>query len=211
MDGVSAQFSADYDPKLRARLWCEPREAAEILLVTDEEGFTGFLQSERAQHAPAVRLAQAWPSLPLEERRAHLPLAERAIEREVRALMRAIFWSDPNAQTADLGGRRGKAFWRRPRLAVSPDDSIGTLIFDSPAHKARMEQLWAHVAPHFAASVAVDPFDLHPSAAHWMSCGGAYFVQLSHPTLHEHLEARLLLRDWLRARGVELDDLERTL
>lgn len=71
----------------------------------------------------------------------------------------------------------------------------------------RIRALWPHLSAPFTLLVAGQKANFHSAGLHWMRFRGAYLVEFEQPNAHEHLEARLLLRE----HGVELDVLEREL
>jgi len=205
-----ASRKADFDP-IGVSYWANSQEAASLLASLDAEQFALYLEIQKADPNSVYGLSSRWHEMTFAQKHAMLPLVEQEIERELLPLMRAIVWSDSSfSNGAPLQSARGlqKPFWRRPRLWVEPDSAeIGDVMALDERLKRRIRALWPHLHAYFAPLVS-NKTDIHPAISHWMRYRGAYIVEWQQPNAHEHLEARLLLRDFLAKRGVSLDILE---
>ena len=217
LDGHRGRFfashKADYDPNPQP-YWAESEAAGKVLSSLDADEFARNLELQKAEPFSVYGLSSRWPEMTFAEKHALLPPIEREIERELLPLMRAVVWSDASfSNGAPLQNPRElqKPFWRRPRFWVEPEaDEIGDVLALDERFTKRIRALWPHLHAYFAPLVA-DKNDIHPAVAHWMRYRGAYIVEWQQPNAHEHLEARLLLRDFLAGRNISLDNLERRL
>ena len=209
-----AHRKASYDPSPRYGYWANPQEATKLLLSLDADEFALHLELQKADPNSVYGLSSRWDDLSFAQKHAMLPPMEQGIERELLPLMRAIVWSDSSFSNGDpLQSARElqKPFWRRPRLWVAPDGAeIGDILALDERFTKRIRTLWPHLHAYFAPLVSYQT-DIHPAISHWMRYRGAYIVEWEQPNAHEHLEARLLLRDFLANRGLSLDVLERNL
>jgi len=210
---IYAERKSDYDPEPRT-YWANPQEAASLLLSLDADEFARHLELQKADPSSVYGLSSRWQEMTFAQKHAMLPPIEREIEREILPLMRAIVWSDSafsNGAPLQSARELQSPFWRRPRLWVEKDaDEIGDIMALDERCARRIRALWPHLHAHFAPLVS-DVTDIHPAIEHWMRYRGAYIVEWQQPNAHEHLEARLLLRDFLANRGVSLDVTERKL
>lgn len=204
----------DYDPRPRHKYWANPQEAASLLLSLDADKFAQYLELQKADPSSVYGLSSRWQEMTFAQKHAMLPPIEREIERELLPLMRAVVWSDSSfSNGAPLQSARElqRPFWRRPRFWVETEaDEIGDILALNERLTQRIGALWPHLHAHFAPLVT-HKTDIHPAVSHWMRYRGAYIVEWQQPNAHEHLESRLLLRDFLAERGVSLDVLERGL
>jgi len=216
-DGNMGYFSAlqqtDFDPRPRT-YWAKFEEAGEILISLNADEFARYLELQKAEPFSVYGLSCRWAEMTFAQKHALLPPVEQEIERELLPLMQAIVWSDAsfsNGAPLQSAKELQKPFWRRPRLWVAPDSAeVGDVLALDERFKRRIHALWPHLHTYFAPLVA-GKTDIHPAISHWMRYRGAYIVEWQQPNAHEHLEARLLLRDFLANRGVLLDVLERGL
>lgn len=210
-----ASQRADFDPSPDQEAWAKPEDAALLLARLNADEFALHLERERADLNSIYGISSRWNEMSFEEKSAMLPPIETAIGEELVPLMRALVWSDPILSSgASLRSPHElqRAFWRRPRFWIEPDaEPTGDIMALNKRFARRIRVLWPHLSAAFAPLVAGQSADVHPAVLHWMRYRGAYIVEFEQPNAHEHLEARLLLRDWLRERGVELDVLEREL
>jgi len=202
-----------FDPNPRP-YWASPQEAAKLLASLDADEFAQYLELQKADPNSVYGLSSRWQEMTFAQKHALLPPMEQEVEREILPLMRALVWSDSSFSNGALlqnARELQKPFWRRPRLWVEPDSAqIGDVMALDERCARRIQALWPHLHAHFAPLVS-DKADIHPAISHWMRYRGAYIVEWQQPNAHEHLEARLLLRDFLANRGVSLDVLERKL
>ncbi len=208
-----ARVRADYDPFPEIEVWASPEDAPDLLLELDESEFLAHLEREKADYGSVCGISANWNNWDFDEKHALLPDFEIQIERELLPLMRAVVWSDPSlgvGNSIQSATATAKPFWRRPRFWVKPDEDQGeTFHFDKRFEK-RIEKIWPHIVACFLPRFeTLERTEVHPAVLHWMNYRGAYLIEFDVPNAHEHLEARLLLRDFLYQKGVSLDKLER--
>ncbi|BCM93449.1 hypothetical protein IAD21_05340 [Abditibacteriota bacterium] len=212
----AAMASPDYDPQIKGALWCEPLDARQLLLERSEDEVFALVSAPDERVGATVRLSRHWPEMSHDERRTFLPPIELAIEAEVQSLMRALLWSDPHWSDEEFVAKHADflALWRQPRfcLAVaeggSRSDFRWNLGRDDALLRSRLKRLWQLVGEEIEKRFQGKTFDFAPCVAHWMRMRGGYIVQVGVPTHHEHLESRLLIRDFLAQMGESLEKLE---
>ncbi len=79
------------------------------------------------------------------------------------------------------------------------------------SNSGKTPQFVPRLAPMMEHRALKEDANSPPGAASWIRVRAGHLIEIGALAHHEHLEARLLLRDWLRKRGVELDVLERKL
>lgn len=216
MDGNYGNFmasrTAQYDPWPEVEAWAAPADAPTLLLELDETEFLAHLEREKADFHSIYGISSRWNEMSFEEKHALLPDFEKEIEREIVPLMRAVVWSEPSLGRGGMlqfVSESEKPFWRRPRFWIKPDRDKGETLYFDKRFETRILKIWPHIVARFLPRFeSLDKEEVHPAVLHWMKYRGAYLIEFEMPNAHEHLEARLLLRDFLFERGVSLEKLE---
>ena len=214
--GRAAMASPDYDPQTSGVLWCEPRDAKRLLLELSEDEVFALLDLPDEKASESVLLARRWPKMTHDERRQFLPPVELQIEDEVVSLMRAVLHSEPLWNDANFAQKHAdfRALWRHPRFCIAAREPTtrtnlqSNLGFDLKLISPRLNRLWNTIIRHVEARLRLEDFTLPACAARWMRVRGGYISETGAPTQHEHLEARLVLSEFLARHGESLDKLE---
>ncbi len=213
-----AHHKADYDPNPNSLFWAKSDEAADLLIRLDANEFALHLEHQLADVTSIYSISSRWEDMDFEEKHALLPDWEKQIERDIVPLMRAVVWSDPllsfddqivRSPTPSNPSQPGQPFWRRPRFWIKPDRDKGEAFHLAERFEKRILKIWPHIVAQFWPQIeTLQRSEVHPAVLYWMEYRGAYLVKFESPNAHEHLESRLLLRDFLFRKGVSLDAID---